>query len=471
MSNSTSKLIHRLTLSRNKNGVLYKNLAVCINEAIKEGMLNAGDKLPTQRHIAQELGINLSTVTQAFRLLRDQGAIITRIGSGCIVATPWNDIEGDYPTAPIGGGSLDMTVNRPATEQYLKEINPILKTLNSDQRYNNLQDYQQPMGPIWVREAIAKWLIKRGVFNSVDENNLIVTQGAQHALSCILRATTKPGDVVLADEITYQGVMALCHTLGLSLIGVGMDSNGMRPEALDYACGKFKPRAVILIPTLHNPTAITIPAERRADIIEVLKRHNCNLIEDDVYRELYDSNIEPLSASMPDRSYYVGGFSKSVAPGTRIGFVIAPPEFSNNIAVAQRIDLWCPSPLDALVTTRLIEQGSIDRIINTNRKELIKRQKLLINILGSFSINTHQTSAHAWLKLPQSWTTSRFVASLRSQGVSVLGSDMFATDSSAAPNAVRINVAGIPDHSNLSKALNIIAKTLLSSDCNPPGSF
>jgi DNA-binding transcriptional MocR family regulator len=103
-----------------------------------------------------------------------------------------------------------------------------------------------------------------------------------------------------------------------------MDRGGMRPDALNAACERWRPRAVFLVPSLHNPTAITLAEERRQALVTILRRHNVLIIEDDVYRPLLDEELPSFASLEPELTIYISGLSKCVAPGLRLGFVVAP---------------------------------------------------------------------------------------------------------------------------------------------------
>lgn len=466
------QFLNALRFDKNSDVVLYRKLAERIETAIQRGDLRPGDKLPTQRRIAQHLDLNLSTVMQAFKTLRSKRLVTSRTGSGSFVAPAWvQGSDQDYPSAPQGPNVLDLTVNRPATQSFLDSLTPLLKRLPDDERYFSLQDYQLPNGALWARQAIADWLVSTRVLPDVDVSDLIITQGAQHALACVLQAITRPGDVVLADAITYQGVTALCHTLNLTIRGVEMDDQGMIPDSLDAACRKHNPQALILIPTLHNPTAITLSADRRRKLATIAARHNVTLIEDDVYRWLYDKDLTTLYALEPENTYYIGGFSKMVAPGLRIGFVLAPPGQANPVSTALRINTWCVSPLNMLIATKLLENGEFDVLLTKQLADIRQRQAVVKHHLGRFDIVTYPTSTHTWLKLPLPWTTSQFLAALRTQRVSVLGSDMFAVERQNVPHAIRLNIAAPRSHHDLDKALSRIAQALDAPDSYFPGAF
>ncbi|MBV9138185.1 MAG: aminotransferase class I/II-fold pyridoxal phosphate-dependent enzyme, partial [Hyphomicrobiales bacterium] len=198
---------------------MYRRLADAIAERIASGALNGGDKLPPQREIARVLGINVTTVTRAFSALQQRGLVEARPGRGTSVLLRETREEAGFRLAPSDEtGLIDLSVNRPATSAYLDGLAPLLPRLPKDRRYPALQDYHPPEGPLWARTAIAEWLAP--YTGSKDGGRVVLTDGAQHGLSCLLTAVAQRGDVIVADAITYQGIGALCRSLGLDLRGI-----------------------------------------------------------------------------------------------------------------------------------------------------------------------------------------------------------------------------------------------------------
>ena len=294
-------------------------------------------------------------------------------------------------SAPERDASLiDLSVNRPATTEYLDALARLMARLPKDPRYAELQDFHAPEGPGWAREAVAVWLAP--LLGVQDAQRVIVTHGAQSALGCVLGAIARAGDVVLADAVTYQGMAALCRTQDLELRPVTMDDEGLRPDALEAACIEHEPRALFVVPCLHNPTAITLSATRRARIAEIAARHDLLIVEDDVYRPLVDDAPPAFAQLLPERTVYVTSLSKTVAPGLRFGAAVAPAALVADIAAMQRVACWSIGPLNALVATRLIEDGTLSRILDVQTAELRMRQTLLREVLAGFDVHTGEAS-------------------------------------------------------------------------------
>lgn len=437
---------------------VYQRLAEAIGEQIARNELAEGDKLPPHREIAKAVGVNVTTVTRAISILQQRGLIEARPGRGTVVAS--RTVDGNsFKSAPSDeAGLIDLSVNRPATSAYLETLATLLPRLSKDRRFGALRDYHPPEGPAWARAAVAAWLAD--VAGEGDASRVVLTDGAQHGLSCVLRAVAQRGDVILSDVVTYQGIGALCRAQELDLRGLPMDRGGMRPDAFEAACVNWRPRAVFLVPTLHNPTTVTLSEERRRALATIARRHNVLIIEDDVYRSLLDEPTISFASLEPELTIHISGLSKSIAPGLRYGFVVTPRALLGHVATALRIDCWSINPLTALVATTILEDGSAKKMIELQRGELRTRQSILREALSAFDVQTHDTSPHAWLHLPEPWRDVAFARACRQRGVGVLPMEAFAIGRDTSIHAVRIHLGAAPSTLELRHALSTIAELL-----------
>lgn len=450
-----------IRLQRNAERPLYEQLAEALAASIEDGSLAPGDRLPPHRELASSLRINITTVTRAVALLKERGLVEGRAGRGTLVGPLHRQREAQFQSAPVADqGFLDLSVNRPATDLYLSALTELMPRLPQDKRYTAVKDYQPSEGPTWARVAVEGWLESQGV--EAEAASIVLTAGAQHGLASVLRAITQPGDVVLADSVTYQGSNALCRTLGIDLRGVPGDDGGMLPERFAQACVELRPRAVFLVPSLHNPTTVTLDEPRRRELVDVAARHDVLVIEDDVYRPLLDDSPGSLHALYPERTFYLSGLSKCVAPGLRFGFVAAPEAFADDVATALRVDCWSVEPLSALIATHLFESGQAGRIIEGQKQELRARHAILSEYLGAHQLASHPTSTHAWLQIPEPWRGSAFALTCREHGVGVLPGEAFTLRQEAPPHAVRLNLSAARSRDELRRALGIIAELTVS---------
>jgi DNA-binding transcriptional MocR family regulator len=437
---------------------VYQRLAEAIGERIAKNELTEGDRLPPHREIARAVGVNVTTVTRAISVLQQRGLIEARPGRGTVVASRSAD-GASFKSAPSDeAGFIDLSVNRPATSAYLETLAGLSPRLARDKRFSALRDYHPPEGPAWARAAVAAFM--QEVAGEGDAGRVVLTDGAQHGLSCVLKAIAQRGDVILADSITYQGIGALCRSQELDLRGLPMDRGGMRPDAFEAACANWRPRAVFLVPTLHNPTTISLSEERKRALAGIARRHNVLIIEDDVYRSLADEPSPSFASMEPELTIHISGFSKSIAPGLRYGFVVAPRALLGQVATALRIDCWSINPLTALIATSILEDGSAKRMIEMQRIELRARQTILRDILSSFDVQTQDTSPHAWLHLPEPWRDVAFARACRQRSVGVLPTEAFAIGRDTSLHAVRIHLGAAPTVVELRQALTTIADLL-----------
>lgn len=443
--------------TRNRAEPLYEQLAQALAEGIRSGALVTGERLPPHRDLASRLNINITTVTKAMALLQEAGLVESRPGRGTSVKPLLHQPGAQFQSAPSRDpGRVDLSINRPATDSYSQELARLLPELSRDLRFGEVPDYHPSEGPAWAREAAASWLRQHGV--TAEAGQLLIAEGAQHGIACTLRAIAERGDTVLADAITYQGINALCRTLGLNLVGVDGDDKGMLPAALEQACVKHSAKVLFLVPSLHNPTAVTLSAERRHALAEVADRHRLLLIEDDVYRPLLDQSPLPFVALLPERTVYITALSKCIAPGLRMGFVMAPPRLVGDISATLRIDCWSVSPLSALIATRFIESGKALEMVAMQREELRARQDLLRQTFGDLQVQAGATSPHAWLHLPEPWRASTFALTCQERGIGLLPGAAFTLRQEHPPHAVRINLSAARSRDDLARALETIAR-------------
>jgi len=275
--------------------------------------------------------------------------------------------------------------------------------------------------------------------------------GAQHGLSVALEAVARAGDCVLAEELTYPAFRPLAESRGLRIQPVALDEKGIVPGSLKAACRKSRPKALYLVPTLHNPTAHTLSEERRAAIVEIAHRHDLFIIEDDVYRMLQPEAPLPIAKIAPERTIYVTSLSKSFVPGLRLGYVVGPPELHSRLVGAVDNSIWMLPPITVALATHWVLHGEFDSIVNGKRKEAAARQALAAGILPADRLSTASTSYHLWLKT--NGNAESFTLRAREKGVVVIPGSSFYLGSGRPPEAVRVSLSAARDRSVLVTAL------------------
>jgi DNA-binding transcriptional MocR family regulator len=216
------------------------------------------------------------------------------------------------------------------------------------------------------------------------------------------------------------------------------------------------------MPTLHNPTTSTMPEARRREIAEIAVRYSVPLIEDDIYSGFYeDADLPPLAALAEGFGYYLTSLSKTVAPGLRTGFVVAPDAAAaERVAAAVRASCWMAPPLLAEISARWITDGTALRVLENHRQSASERRALARRILGNADYHAPPGSLHVWLNLPEPWRAGDFVATLRDQGVAIAAAETFAIGRASAPHAVRVCLGTPHRIADLETGLTRIAEAL-----------
>jgi DNA-binding transcriptional MocR family regulator len=340
-----------------------------------------------------------------------------------------------------------------------------LRDIADSSDMDELLRYQPDSASARHRAIVAAWLGRVGI--DVPPEQVVLTSGGQHAISVILSTFLRPGDTLLTGDLTYPGTKALAQTFGLKIRGVALDEEGIVPEALDLTCEEAPAQALYCIPTLQNPTCVTMSTQRRQDIAEVARKHGLIILEDEVHVGVEGDELPAIATYAPERTLYLATLSKTVTFGLRIGFVAAPSNAVERVRAGVRSTVWMPPPLMAEIATRWLSDGTAVRMGRRQQDELEVRSQMVEKILGSnHEVRTHPRAIHVWLTLPEPWRSDEFVAIAKQRGVLLAGAEAFAVGRKNVPHAVRISISSVPHRAQLQEGLEIIAD-LLDGCCEP----
>jgi len=320
-----------------------------------------------------------------------------------------------------------------------------------------LLEYQPHAGSPRHRAAGASWLARAGV--AADPDRVLVACGAQHAMAIVFMALAEPGDVVLAEELTYPGAKTLAALLRLDLRAVDIDDAGIVPESFEKACRAGRPRLLYCMPTIQNPTGSVMTEARRRRVAAIAQRHGVAIVEDDIYGMLAPKRPRPMAAFAPEEGFYISSLSKTIAPGLRIAYLLSPKKHVDRLSSVIRSTTWMAAPLMAEIAAVWIEDGTADASLKRKRAEAAHRQALALSILPKDHLDTHPYSYHMWLRLPAPWTSATFVTRAWQRGVMVTPAESFAV-SEPAPAAVRLCLGGTRTREDLERGLKILSETL-----------
>ncbi|KEI70457.1 PLP-dependent aminotransferase family protein [Endozoicomonas elysicola] len=447
------------------SGSKYMALADAIEQAIKGGSLNTGDKLPTHRWLADSLGVTVGTITRGYAEAERRRLITARVGSGTFVTGKvWQQAQFNVPqkseTSLI---DMSLTLQAPAPREAL-----LAETLNTiaanSARMCSLLDYLPETGLPRHRSIISDWLSALSI--QANPDNILITNGGQHANMMALQAATRPGDTIVSEALTYPGFINAARQWQTHHIGLPMDEHGLIPEALEQCCQQHRPKLLYLMPSLQNPTAVVMPLERREKIIAVARKYNLLILEDDVQFVTSDKRLTSLYSLAPDLVIYSSSFSKTLSGGLRTGFLCYPSHLKERLIMTMRSDCWVPPPLMAEVVSEWIESGIAQQLIQWQTEVIARRQTLMHQLLKPLKIQGQSYSFHGWLQLPEPWRAETFVRQLQQKEIKVLQSELFAVGSSAAPQAVRLCISSPGSDNEVQFALETI-RDMLTVELEP----
>ncbi len=423
-------------------------LAHALTEDIQAGILPQGARLPAHRDLAYRLGIGLGSVTKAYQMLEARGLVVSQQGRGMFV-------RGDDLTF---SAPLDLSLNAPPqliTDQFLAaSLRKLARRLDAA----SFGAYVPPAGRPDHRAAKAGWLRQFGV--PAEGARTLLCNGAQQALALCIALLQRRGGVLLADPITYPGIIDLCRSNQVPLHPVAGDAVGLEPEALaahlHALAAEGRQAAVYLMPTLHNPTARTLTPDRRAALVEVCRRADAWIIEDDVYAPLADTPPPPLVQIAPERVFYVGSLSKIVSPGLRMGWLVAPPAFVAEAEGILATSSTTAAPLSSFLLVTWLEEGAADTLMQTLKQEAAARRHCAQALLGGVLPAIHIGGFHLWFPCSRA-EAERIAQTAQSRGLLLLPPPAFLADPGSEAAGVRLCL-GPPPLADLERGLRLFKR-------------
>lgn len=379
-------------------GPLWARLVDTLAGDVSSGRLAAGTRLPPHRDLAHTLGVAVGTVSRAYAEAERRGLLESHVGRGTFVA--------GRPAAQLAhrpAERVNLALNVPPVAPALGFADETLRALRERPDIGAMFDYTFAAGLAATREAAAQWLRQKGGLHRATADRIIHTNGGQNALMLACSSFARRGDTVLCDEATYPGNRTIAEHGGWHLRGIPGDGKGMDPEALDRAAQESGARLVILIPTLHNPTTVTLDKQRRREIVEVARKRDLTIIEDDVYRVFgRDNEPSPIADLAAERVIHVASVSKALSPGLRLGFILAPEDdrLFERLLLAAQATGYCPPAAGGLIFAEWMSSGLAERILENVRGEVTRRNTLARSILRDVIAEPpSERSLHLWLPM------------------------------------------------------------------------
>lgn len=418
---------------------IYRRIADALERDVRTGMLVGGSQLPTHRELARVLDITPVTVTRAYAEAARRGLVESSTGRGTFVRATRRDaaLRTDIDLAT---NTVVVPLPYPTTHVLNRTADALIGS-----------SYATGPGTERHRAAGAVWIGRR-----TDPSRVLVTAGTQHALLLAFAATARAGETVLCESVTYHGAKAAAALLGIRLQGLPIDRHGLLPDALDRATRGRSPKVLYTIPSLQNPTGTVMPEKRRREIAAIAEKNGVTIIEDDVCGFLIEQTPPPLASFVPDRTIFLTGLGKAVAPGLRVGYFTASEPLVARAQSVLAASILFASPVLAEVAATWIEDGTVARITAQKRTEVAMRNAAVRRILGKRAHMSDPRSSHLWVELPPEWTADAFTEEARRRRVRIASASSFAVTDDV-PRAVRLCIGAPASMAELDNALHVLA--------------
>ncbi|UVI33135.1 MocR-like pyridoxine biosynthesis transcription factor PdxR [Paenibacillus spongiae] len=436
---------------------LYQQIADHLEQRISYGEYPPGSLLPSERKLADQLGVNRSTVILAFAELRSMGIIESRTGSGTRVSkTKWGATPKHTPNwsrYAEGGSFLPnppfMRRIREALHQHPSLIdfasgelsadlapNDEITKLMSEHKYTSYLGYDNPQGYVPLRQALVSYLERhRGIHTT--ESSILITSGSQQSLYLITQCLLSPGDAVAIEDPSYCYSLPMFQSAGLRLFRLPVDSSGIRPEDIRALYKKHRIKMVFMNPNFQNPTGMVFDAERRKQLLDLASELRLPIVEDDPFSLTAYDGVPPSplkSMDMIGSILYIGSFSKIAASGMRIGWMVAPNSIVERLADARQQMDFGLSVIPQQVAAQFLNSNHFVPHLERLRMQLQFKRDLLIEALQkelpdlvTFSIP--QGGLHLWCKLIPEVHDGKLLEEAIRRGVVFVPGSVYGSDS------------------------------------------
>jgi DNA-binding transcriptional MocR family regulator len=406
-------------------------IAAGVGRLIHSGRLAVGDRLPTVREVATELGVSPATVSQAWQALAAVGLIVSRGRNGTFVreqqarrTTQRSQLAVQLTQQP----RLDLSSGTPDPAA-LPALGPALSRVSERAVTPSYQDISaMPELLAHLRES---WPYPAESFTIVN--------GALDALSRSLEQVTRFGDRVVVENPGFPPFFDLLEQLGLERVPVDMDENGMVPASLEQALA-LSPSAVILQPRAHNPTGASMPAERAEELADLLRASEALVIEDDHSGDISTAPDVSLGTWLPDRVLHIRSYSKSHGPDLRIAALGGPANLIDKVVARRMLGPgWTSRMLQTILHDLLTTSDSVAEVAEA-RRSYAARQKALADALNQLGLPVRQADGiNAWLPVADEQSA---IVELAASGIRVAGgSPFFAAESEES--YIRVTVGAV----------------------------
>jgi DNA-binding transcriptional MocR family regulator len=456
-----------ISIDRDSSEPIFRQVVREIQSLIRSGSLPEGFRLPPERRLADSLGVNRSTIFNAYRELKGLGLVDAHVGRGTAVlrapapipnaiGVPWRQLFRQSVARshdPIIADLLALTEREDVISFSIGLPAPELLPLDTLGEYTAelIREVGAPLllhcpteGHSPLRETLAQWVAARGI--RARGSDVLVVSGSQQGLDLVARIFIDPGDVVVVEEPTYIGALQSFRVAGAKIIGIPVDEDGMRTDILASILERERPKLIYTLPTYQNPSGAVMSIERRRHLLELASRWHVPILEDDPYSELrYEGEPLPSIKALDENDLvlYQSTFSKALFPGLRIGYLVVPPVVLRQLALAkQGADLHANS-FSQYLLERFVRDGHFATHIEKTKIAYRRRRDRMAAALQrdetiGLEFAVPAGGFYIWCRLPDGVEQSALLANAAARGVVFLpGRACYPTE--PPENCVRLN--------------------------------
>jgi 2-aminoadipate transaminase len=436
-----------VALSRSSDTALFVQIRDQVRGLIERGVLRPGMRLPPVRALAGKLKVNQITVAKAYRELVETGLVEGRRGGGTFVrgfsgVTVRASDAGRAPTQPMmaerlyelarAPGVISFSSNYPRLDAgSIAEFKACVSSA-LELHLESLMQYELPGGRPEAREQISRLLREQGM--AVDASEVILTSGAQQGIDLAVRALCQPGTGALIEQPAYYGAINALRLAQARILDVSGDEEGPDLFAVEEGLKRGKARVIYLNPTFQNPSGVTMSLARRQSILTLAARYGAIMIEDDHASDLrYRGAPVPAIRALPgaeDHVIYVRTLGKTVLPGTRLGFMAAPPALLQRLLLMKANSDLHSNGLMQLALARFLEGRNYPLLLERLRDVYRARQSKLFSALkaglpANCRLDCPEGGLSFWLTLPEDADTSELYFRAVRRGVAFVDGSVF----------------------------------------------
>lgn len=475
--------------SKAKETFLYKKIAAKISGQISSGILKSGDQLPSVRKLSKDLGISISTVMQTYIYLENLGLVEAKPQSGYYVSLkslkklPEPEIANVESEIKSYGcdelvsnvhdlakipNLLSLGAGIPCADilptKKLKKIASLICRNSDDVGIT----YEFPPGLDKLRVEIAKRSLKCGCDFNRDE--IIITTGGIEAISLALKVIAKPGETLITEAPTYYVVLQMIKNLGMNVLEIPTHpKNGIDVDLLAKAIKNHKVAGCLIYPTINNPLGSIMPQENREKLYKIISATNTPLIEGDIYGELYFGKSHPKSIkSLDDKGLvlYCSSFSKTVAPGYRVGW-ICPGKYFERVKRRKFADSIASPTFPQMVIAEFLKSGNYDKSLKDLRNIYSSRISVMSGFISEYfpegtKVTRPQGGFYLWVELPKTVNSIKLQRLALKENISIAPGPLFSANDDFL-NFIRLSCAcpWTPQIEHAIKRLGELSKALI----------